>query len=230
LLVSLFNHYQDQPYQYKEFPMPVTASPITRLSRFLSRFRPQFTASRLALASAGLAFAGAAQAHPGHADGAFAGLAHPFMGLDHLLAMVAVGIWAAQQGGRAKWLVPSCFVTVMALGGALGMAGMSLPMMESGIATSVLLLGLLIAFSVRLPAAAGAALVGLFAVFHGYAHGAEMPALASPWQYGVGFVIATALLHVLGLGVGAGMKNHGWSVRLAGAAVAACGAWMMAGI
>jgi urease accessory protein len=203
--------------------MPVTPSLSARL-------RAHFSTGRLALASAGLAFAGAAQAHPGHAEGAFAGLAHPFMGLDHLLAMVAVGVWATQLGGRAKWLVPSCFVAVMAAGGALGMSGLALPMVEGGIAASVLLLGLLIAFSVRLPVYASAGLVGVFAVFHGYAHGTEIPALASPWLYGAGFLIATALLHGLGLGVGAGLKKQGWTVRIAGAAVAACGAWMVAGM
>jgi urease accessory protein len=123
------------------------------------------------------------------------------------------------------WLVPLTFVSVMALGGLLGASGISVPFVEQGIASSVLILGLLIAASVRLPLVASALLVGAFAIFHGYAHGAEMPVTASGFGYGLGFVTATALLHVAGIAIGLMAKN--WSgerfVRLAGGAIAACG-------
>src|SRR5580698_8957387 len=134
-----------------------------------------------------------AHAHPGHDTSGFsAGVAHPLHGLDHILAMVAVGLWAAQLGGRAKWLVPASFVSVMALGGALGMAGVAIPFAEQGIFASVLILGVLIAASVRLPLAASMSIVGLFALCHGHAHGTEIPAAASGFNYALGFVLATA--------------------------------------
>lgn len=190
--------------------------------------RNQF--ARVVLALLSLAGSGAALAHPGHADGAMAGLAHPLLGLDHLLAMVAVGAWAAQLGGRAKWLVPASFVTLMAASAGLAMAGVALPMVEGGIATSVLLLGLLIALSVKVPPALGATVVGLFAVFHGYAHGSEMPAMSTAWLYGVGFVASTAMLHVLGVACAGSLRARGLWLRAAGAAVAATGAWMIATI
>ena len=177
-----------------------------------------------------IAFCSMAYAHPGHANGAMAGIVHPLLGLDHLLAMLAVGVWAAQLGGRAKWLVPASFVALMALAGSMGMAGIALPLVESGIATSVLLLGLLIAFSVKVTPALGAGIVGLFAVFHGYAHGVEMPLPGSSWQYGLGFVLSTAVLHGLGLLLGRGRLQQGLWLRAAGALVAASGAWMMATI
>ena len=116
--------------------------------------------------------------------------------------MVAVGLWAAQLGGRARWLVPASFVGVMTLGGALGMAGAGLPLAERGIAASVLILGVLIAATVRLPLAASAALVGIFALCHGHAHGIEMPGTAAGLSYALGFAGCTALLHALGLGLG----------------------------
>lgn len=169
-----------------------------------------------------------AQAHPGgvgHTHGVTNGLLHPLTGLDHICAMLAVGLWAAQRGGRAVWLVPLTFVSVMALGGLLGASGISLPFVEQAIAASVLILGLLIAASVRLPLVASALLVGAFAIFHGYAHGAEMPATAAGFGYGLGFLVATALLHGAGIAIGLTAKN--WSgerfVRLAGGAIAACG-------
>lgn len=177
-------------------------------------------------------FAAEAQAHVGaHGAGFTIGAVHPFTGLDHLLAMVAVGLWAAQLGGKARWAVPSAFVAMMGAGGALGMLGVNLPGVEAGIAASVLALGLLIAFSARLPVAAGMALVGLFAVFHGHAHGAEMPGVAAPWLYVLGFIFSTALLH--GVGLGAGMAMNGKLdrvMRLGGAALTFAGVWMLAGI
>lgn len=173
-----------------------------------------------------LAFCGIASAHPGHDAGALAGLAHPFLGADHLLAMIAVGLWAAQLGGRARWLLPLSFVVLLVLSGALAMAGIALPMVEAGVATSVMLLGLLIAFAVKLPPALGAAMVGWFAIFHGYAHGAELPAAANAWQYGFGFAVASAALHGVGLYAGQRRLLPGTWARTAGTLVALGGAWI----
>ncbi|MDC8756779.1 HupE/UreJ family protein [Janthinobacterium fluminis] len=180
------------------------------------------------LALASLAISGAANAHPGHSHGAMAGLMHPFMGLDHLLAMLAVGVWAAQLGGKAKWLLPLSFVAVLVAGAGLAMSGTVLPMVEGGIATSVLLLGMLIALAVQMPAAAGAAMVGVFALFHGYAHGVEMPHLSTPWQYGFGFVVASALLHGAGVVLGNSLQRQVLWLRASGALIALSGIWMSA--
>jgi len=172
-----------------------------------------------------------AQAHPGipgHTHGFANGLAHPLSGLDHICAMVAVGLWAAQRGGRALWLVPSVFVSVMIMGGALGMAAVPVPFVEPGIAASVLVLGVLIAAAVRLPLPVSAVLVGVFAIFHGYAHGAEMPDSTSGLAYGVGFVAATASLHLLGIGSSLFAQRFGSArmVRYAGGAIAVCGIYL----
>ena len=170
-----------------------------------------------------------AHAHPGH-DGHeltwdFAtGVAHPLSGWDHLLAMVAVGLWAAQLGGRSRWLVPAAFVSVMVLGAVLGHAGITPPGIEQGIAASIFILGLLIAAAVRLPAPASMAIVGLFALFHGVAHGTEMPATAGGLSYGAGFIAATILLHAIGLGLGVTLRNQQTIARFAGGAVAIAGA------
>ena len=148
-----------------------------------------------------------ASAHPAHdAVDLFHGLIHPFSGMDHVLVMVAVGLLAAQIGGRAVWLVPASFVLTMAVAGLAGMAGV-LPHVELGIAVSVFVLGAMIAFGVRLPLAAVMGLVAFFAVFHGYAHGAEMPQTASGLVYAAGFVVATALLHGLGIALGLGLTR-----------------------
>ena len=178
-----------------------------------------------------LAFSSMAYAHPGHMNNAMTGLVHPFLGIDHLLAMVAVGVWASQLGGRARWMLPASFVAIMGLSGSIGIAGVALPMVESGIATSVLLLGLLIAFSVKMKPVLGAGLIGLFAVFHGYAHGVEMPGLSTPWQYGIGFMLATAMLHGIGLLLGSGMHHQRalW-FRAIGALLIGSGTWMVATI
>jgi urease accessory protein len=168
-----------------------------------------------------------AQAHPGHgpASGFMSGLNHPLHGLDHILAMVAVGLWAAQLGGRSLWAVPATFVSVMILGGALGMMGVPLPMVETGILLSVLALGLLIAAAARLPLAASMVIVGLFALFHGHAHGTEIPLAASGLSYGFGFVAATTLLHTAGIGLGLAAQKlaSARAIRYAGAAIALCG-------
>ena len=130
------------------------------------------------------------------------GIAHPLGGMDHMLAMVAVGLWAAQRGGRFIWLLPLSFMGVMLAGGLLGRWGVSLPAVESGIAASVVVLGLLIAMAARLHALPTLALVAGFALFHGHAHGTELAAGASVATYAAGFVIATGALHLSGLALG----------------------------
>ena len=144
-----------------------------------------------------------AQAHVGilTASGWEHGVLHPLLGIDHLLAMLAVGIWARQLGGRATWLVPLSFVSVMVLGGMLGMYTIPLSYIEGGILMSLLVLGVLIATAIRLPLTASMALVGLFALFHGYAHGAEMPRTDSGLHYALGFITATTLLHITGIAI-----------------------------
>ena len=180
-----------------------------------------------------LGLSGVAQAHTSglpHADFAV-GLAHPLGGLDHLLAMVAVGLWAAQQQDRrALWQVPLAFVLIMAVGGLLGFLGIALPAVELGIAGSVLILGLLIALALRLPVAASAGLVSLFALFHGYAHGAEMTAGASVLLYSLGFLLATVLLHASGVVVALAAKPGlaARLVRVGGAAIAVSGMALLA--
>ena len=145
-----------------------------------------------------------ALAHPFHATaaGAAAGFLHPFSGLDHLLAMLAVGLWAAQLGGRARWIVPGAFVGAMLAGGLLGFAGLAPPLAEQMVAASVLVLGLLIVTRTRLRPALGAALLGAFALFHGAAHAAELPHAASALAYAAGFCAATVLLHTAGICAG----------------------------
>jgi urease accessory protein len=182
---------------------------------------------RFGLLAAAMTAAAPAFAHTGvgPAAGFGRGFMHPLGGIDHLAAMIAVGLWAAQQGKRALWSVPLAFVAMMALGGAIGMAGVSLPFVEQGIAASALVLGVLIAAAARLPLAAGVLLVAAFAVFHGHAHGAEMPATASGLAYGAGFIAATALLHAVGAALGVVLRKLGRPrvLRLAGAAVVFCG-------
>jgi len=145
-----------------------------------------------------------AQAHiiPGEPPGFAHGFQHPLHGLDHILAMVAVGLWAVHLGGRALWAVPSTFVGMMVVGGALGMAGVPVPFVETGILVSVFFLGALLLTAARLPLWGGMTLVALFALMHGHAHGAEMPDSASGWAYGAGFALATILLHLSGIGLG----------------------------
>jgi urease accessory protein len=165
----------------------------------------------------------------GAAGSGFAeGFVHPFLGADHLLAMVAVGLWSAALGGRARWRVPAAFVVAMAAGAALGLVAMPLPSVELGIALSVAVFGALIGLGARLPLPAGIALVALFAVFHGHAHGWETPTAATPALYMLGFALATASLHLAGLGLGTVMARRGariatWFARLSGGALAAAG-------
>lgn len=181
--------------------------------------------------AAALSLPSLADAHTGvgEAAGLLHGFAHPFSGLDHVCAMLAVGIWAAQLGGRSVWAVPLTFVGVMALGGALPVLGITLPFVEQGIVLSVLLLGVLIAAAVHLPLWLSSGMVGLFALWHGHAHGTEMPAAASGMAYALGFMLATALLHAAGIGFGLGMERlrvRERAVRLAGAGIALCGVYL----
>lgn len=157
--------------------------------------------------------------------GWWSGFAHPFAGADHVLAMVAVGLWAAQLGGRATWWVPGAFVAAMMLGGALAVVGVTMPWVEQGIAASVLVLGLLIATRRRLPLLASTLLVGGFALFHGHAHGAEMPIALSALTYVAGFALATALLHGGGIALALVLRRPR-VMRLVGVMVAAGGAVM----
>lgn len=195
--------------------------------------------NRIAARLAALSFAlmpSLALAHPGH-EGAPSDLVHGFMhplaGADHILAMVAVGLLAARLGGRAMWLVPGSFLLAMAVAGLAGMSGLMLPHVEIGIALSVLLLGAAIALSLTMPVAAAMGVVACFAVFHGLAHGAEMPQTASGVAYGLGFLGATGLLHGAGIGLGLVIaRAHAFGRRAAqfgGAATALAGAVLLAG-
>jgi urease accessory protein len=138
----------------------------------------------------------------GVGGGLVSGLLHPLTGMDHLIAMVAVGIWGAQLGAPAIWVLPITFPLVMALGGVMGVLHIPLPMPEVAIALSALVLGVAVALRLRLPFVAAAVVVAVFAVFHGHAHGAELPGSANPLAYGVGFVVATGLLHLCGITIG----------------------------
>ena len=165
----------------------------------------------------------------GSAAGLLSGLSHPVSGVDHILAMVAVGIWGAQLGQPAIWALPVTFPMVMALGGMLGLLGLPLPGVEVGIGLSALLLGLVVALERRPGLAVAGTLVAFFAVFHGHAHGAELPAGQSGLLYSIGFVVATGTLHATGIGVG---LIHKWesgrlALRVAGAGICLAGAWFI---
>ncbi len=185
-----------------------------------------------ALAACLLIASGSAAAHTFGAAGAglAQGFAHPFLVADHLLAMLAVGIWSALQGGRSLWQLPLAFVAAMSLGGWLGLEGLGWGQVEPLIALSVVVLGLLVASRTAFSGAAGVALVALFALFHGYAHGAEIPEAAAPLAYAAGFLLATAALH--GLGLALGLSSRRWHLlpRLGGAAIAATGVYLLAGL
>lgn len=193
--------------------------------------------SRLVLSAATLLTAAAtsAQAHTGAggADGFVHGLAHPIGGLDHMLAMVAVGLIAARLGGRARWLLPLSFLAMLVLG-AFGLAGAGLPGVETGIGASVVLLGLAVAVGLPMPAGIAVALVGFFGIFHGIAHGSEMPEAAAAIQYGAGFVLATASLHLVGMGLH-GVRGRvdaafgGRALQMVGSAMALAGIAILAG-
>ena len=178
-----------------------------------------------------LLFAPSALAHPqrGEAVGFLTGFRHPISGLDHVLAMIAVGLWGAQLGAPAIWVLPIAFPMVMAAGGMLGLLGVPIPGIEYGIGLSAILLGAAVLFEIRPPLRIAAALVGFFAIFHGYAHGTELPPGQSALLYSIGFVIATGSLHALGIGIGT-MHRWAWgqkALRVAGGLVAMGGAFFM---
>jgi urease accessory protein len=135
----------------------------------------------------------------GDIDGFHAGFWHPIGGADHLLAMIAVGLWAAQMGGKSIWIMPTAFVTLMTLGGILAISGIHLPYVEEGILTSVLVLGILIAAALKFRLLISTGIIGSFALFHGHAHGAEMPLAIEAISYCIGFALSTALLHATGI-------------------------------
>ncbi len=154
------------------------------------------------------------------------GFMHPVLGFDHLLAMLAVGLLSVQIGGRAIWTVPAAFVLFLAIGGLLGMAGIALPEVEGVISLSVLLLGLAIAAESKMPTAIAMVFVGFFAIFHGHAHGAEVPRMAEPWKYVAGFVGASATLHLTGVATGLVLKSTRLRAKL-GSGVAGIGLYML---
>lgn len=192
--------------------------------------------STFAIASVLALAATPALAHPGFvgSSGMAAGIAHPLSGLDHILAMFAVGILAAQAGGRYLWAIPATFVSMMVVGGAAGMGGVALPMVEQGIIGSVILLGLVIAAGSRVPATAALVLTAAAAIFHGHAHGTEIPLGTGGLEYAAGFVISTALLHASGIGAVLAVSRSATAMgqmvpRLAGGAIACAGLALIAG-
>jgi urease accessory protein len=175
------------------------------------------------------AYPALAHVQQGEAAGFVTGLLHPVSGLDHVLAMVAVGLWGAQLGSPAIWLLPVCFPIVMAFGGMLGLMGVHLPGIEIGIAASGILLGAAVMVEFRPPLAVAAALVAFFAIFHGHAHGTELPPGQSALLYSMGFVLATGCLHAAGIGIGE-VRRRPWGrslLRAAGAVVAVGGTIFM---
>jgi urease accessory protein len=197
--------------------------------------RTDFTAGWHAawlIAAAAILLPEIALAHEGGvAGGLVSGFTHPIFGLDHVAAMVAVGLWGAFLGQPAIWLLPVVFPLVMAFGGLLGIFGVPVPAVETGIAASALALGAMVALALRPPLWVAALLVGAFAIFHGHAHGTELPEAANPLAYGAGFVIATGLLHLSGIALGllarwpAGVR----AVRVGGGAIACAGLYFLIG-
>ncbi|MFZ6647717.1 HupE/UreJ family protein [Undibacterium sp. TJN25] len=181
--------------------------------------------ARILIAPAACLFCSLAQAHAGSADGWL----HPLTGLDHLLAMIAVGAWSSQIGGRAVWFVPTAFVCCMLLGGVAGFEQFDIPGVEAGVALSVLVLGLAIGCAKALPILIASATVGTFGVFHGYAHGYEMPVMDDKFLYVAGFLASTATLHLIGaIGAYFVLKCSGGAriLKCAGFACALCGTWL----
>ena len=173
-----------------------------------------------------LIFPSIAQAHEEAGGGFISGLTHPVLGLDHLLAMISVGILSAQMGGKAIWTVPSAFVGLMLIGGIMGMNNIPFFPVELGIAVSVLVLGVAIAADKKLPTLVAMIAVGFFALFHGYAHGIEMPEVATPLLYAAGFTIGTALIHIAGVIIGIASKSFSSGpqlLRYIGAGIAGIG-------
>ncbi|MEO5915179.1 MAG: HupE/UreJ family protein [Luteolibacter sp.] len=166
-----------------------------------------------------------AHSEAGNVGGFLSGFKHPLTGLDHIVAMVAVGLWGAFLGGRAMWTLPVVFPVVMALGGALGVLGVPLPGVEYGIALSGIILGLMVSFAAKPALWVAAVIVGVFAIFHGHAHGAEMPKSSNAMTFAIGFVISTGLLHLCGIAFGL-LVRWPWgriAIRAAGGVIAAVG-------
>jgi urease accessory protein len=190
------------------------------------------TALRFAIFAATFWMAvGVARAHiiqPG-AAGLGSGFAHPLTGPDHFLAMFAVGLWGAQMGGRPVWTLPVTFPLIMVVGGIVGILGISLPGTEIGIALSIVALGSAIAFSWRPPEWIALLLISVFAICHGYAHGTELPAAADPADFAIGFVIATGMIHIFGIGVGLVLQKPfaGRACRALGAVIAVAGLYFL---
>jgi urease accessory protein len=182
-----------------------------------------------ALLAIGLILSNVVHAHIGvHANGSFeTGLMHPFSGMDHMLAMLAVGLWAAQSGGRNVLALPAAFITAMALGAVIGLSGAALPLAETGIALSVAILGAMLALAVRGEWQWSAPLIALFALFHGLAHGAEIPQFVNPAGYFAGFLMATAMLHACGVAAAITLKDRVLALRAGGAAIGFAGLWMV---
>lgn len=174
---------------------------------------------------------GIAQAHiiQGGSGGFLQGFEHPLSGADHLLAMFSVGLWGAQMGGRNVWTLPITFPLIMVLGGILGITGVPLPAIETGIALSIVVLGAAIAFVWRPPEWLALTVIGLFAICHGYAHGAELPEAADPADFAIGFVLATGLIHLAGIGVGLGVQRAlgNRMVRIPGGLIAIGGLYFL---
>lgn len=183
----------------------------------------------VALLSVLTASPGLAHEQAGVGGGLASGLLHPLTGLDHLVAMVAVGIWGAQLGGVAIWVLPIVFPLVMAFGAVLGILKIGLPVPELIIALSALVLGLAVAMRIRVPFTVAAVIVAIFAIFHGHAHGVELPTAANPLAYGCGFVVATGLLHACGITIGALARWPGGEriIQGVGAAIAALGGYFL---
>jgi urease accessory protein len=194
-------------------------------------FRRFFSSALIPGAVLMLPLAALAHVQPGQAGGLLSGLTHPVSGLDHVLAMMAVGLWGAQLGAPALWTLPLAFPIVMALGGMLGLLGVALPGVEAGIASSAVVLGALILGQIRLAPAVALAVVACFALFHGHAHGTELAPGHNAVLYSLGFVVATGLLHGVGIGIG---LIHRWeagrmALRGVGALVMAGGLYFLAG-
>ncbi|GJL89078.1 MAG: urease accessory protein UreJ [Minwuia thermotolerans] len=193
-----------------------------------------FRTALVVMTGVALLAAGEASAHTGEglSGGLISGFTHPILGWDHVVAMVAVGLWGAFLGKPAIWILPVVFPLVMALGGALGVAGIPVPAVEAGIAVSGIVLGLLVAFAVRAPLWIAAVLVGVFAIFHGHAHGTELPDAANPFAYALGFVVGTGVLHLAGilLGFATAIPKGAYVVRAAGIVIAAVGGAFLVGI
>jgi len=199
------------------------------MKKWQEKIKIQFLATLLLFFITPLAFA--------HTDAAtlsggfMSGFMHPLTGLDHVVAMVAVGLWGAFLGKPAIWILPIVFPLVMAFGGALGVAGVPIPYIETGIALSGLLLGLAVAFAMRPPIWVAAVIVGAFAIFHGHAHGAELPKATNPLVFSIGFVIGTGLLHLAGIAIGE-LTRWSWGiyvVRAGGGVIALIGLGFLTG-